>query len=797
MPHSLPGIKTPHSASTSPVLLAAAVWKMTFEVLLVVSLAVASVQGQYPTGGGGGDGQQQQQAPPFVDPSVPLQSSFCEEQHACVDWDLCLDGEINTSGSGQLDVRIPNVPIPPELLPQACPQEGAFKICCRIPYDLWVQQVWLGECAVHQTCVPTVHCGRDGVIDTSGAGLLDPRITPQKCTLGAHQDQYQGQQGVCCRLPDPLPQLTCPIGSQCVDAGVCASTNIFKNAQGYDAECYTNTVTADVGVCCAAPPAPVLACPGVLGCQNKGACRGGILSDDYGFEQSCYIGTDGIGVCCDGPVASCSSDDSFFCSPRGSCLGQTSPDPYNAATSLSCYLAGTNAVGECCQTPVPLDTCGANQVCLPGNRLCAGGAILNSYNDEQTCYTGDGNVGTCCGVPEPLLTCDAGYSCHDSSLCEGHADTIATFPDCYVNDITIGKCCNPKFEVPTIDTCPGESVCLPELLCLGEILDSNNVYHPFANQGTWARCLMSGTGLVSPGVCCRNPTTPTPDLPPPADQCGVRNYGLDTRIQNQGDSNNHEAQFGEFSWQAIIFFTNFTFKCGASLIADEWLLTAAHCVDGYAPEDLRVRLGEWKVDSYDEPGQYEDVYIHSIIVHELYNHAAKNLFNDIALLKLTAPVNFQYHINTVCVPNQGQVFYGATRCYATGWGKDAFDGGRYQVTMKKVDLPLVPRDQCQYDLRKTRLGRFFKLHESFLCAGGEAGKDACEGDGGGPLVCQDPATGNYVVTGITAWGIGCAEQNIPGVYVDVQYFREWMDGKIFGTGDQQQQQQGGGNYGRK
>ena len=51
--------------------------------------------------------------------------------------------------------------------------------------------------------------------------------------------------------------------------------------------------------------------------------------------------------------------------------------------------------------------------------------------------------------------------------------------------------------------------------------------------------------------------------------------------------------------------------------------------------------------------------------------------------------------------------------------------GRFSTILKKVRLPMVSNDQCQANLRKTRLGNFFRLHESFVCAGGEEGIDSC------------------------------------------------------------------------
>merc|ERR1711971_1239870 len=100
----------------------------------------------------------------------------------------------------------------------------------------------------------------------------------------------------------------------------------------------------------------------------------------------------------------------------------------------------------------------------------------------------------------------------------------------------------------------------------------------------------------------------------------------------------------------------------------------------------------------------------------------------------------------------------------------------YQVVLKEIDLPVVSHQQCQDSLRRTRLGRRFQLDDSFICAGGIAGKDTCKGDGGSPLVCQskgDPFT--YVQAGVVAWGIGCGEDATPGVYASVSKAVCWID----------------------
>ncbi|XP_044735350.1 uncharacterized protein LOC123297666 isoform X2 [Chrysoperla carnea] len=279
-------------------------------------------------------------------------------------------------------------------------------------------------------------------------------------------------------------------------------------------------------------------------------------------------------------------------------------------------------------------------------------------------------------------------------------------------------------------------------------------------------------------VCCRTPQRPQVPLPGGNGnnkQCGSRHSkGINGRIKNpvyiDGDS-----EFGEYPWQAAILKKDSqesVYVCGGTLIDDLHILTAAHCVKTYSGFDLRVRLGEWDVNHDVEFYPYIERDVISVHVHpEFY---AGTLYNDLAVLKLDKPVDWTRspHISPACLPDP-YTDYTGTRCWTTGWGKDAFgDFGKYQNILKEVDVPIINQQQCQQQLQNTRLGFDFKLHPGFICAGGEEGKDACKGDGGGPMVCE--RNGLFQVVGIVSWGIGCGQHGVPGVYVRVAHYLNWI-----------------------
>jgi len=281
--------------------------------------------------------------------------------------------------------------------------------------------------------------------------------------------------------------------------------------------------------------------------------------------------------------------------------------------------------------------------------------------------------------------------------------------------------------------------------------------------------------------------------------CGRRNsFGLGVRIQNYQDD---EAQFGEWPHMCAILKREIisgggqekggygqqqqealeeeimVFQAGASLIGAGVVMTGAHKVKDFVddPSSLIVRCGEWDTQTEGEPLPHQGRGVLEVVLHPEFNQG--NLVNTIAILFLEEEFVLADHIDTICLPDYQDYYADSSECFVKGWGKDHFGAdAEYQVVLKEVSLPVVPRDQCVDWLRATRLGKRFKLDQSFICAGGEAGKDACRGDGGGPLVCpkkDDPQ--HYVQVGIVAWGIGCGEENVPGVYTDVAEQACWID----------------------
>lgn len=213
-------------------------------------------------------------------------------------------------------------------------------------------------------------------------------------------------------------------------------------------------------------------------------------------------------------------------------------------------------------------------------------------------------------------------------------------------------------------------------------------------------------------------------------KCGIKPTQFNqARIQNLHYPAS-STEFGEFPWQTALLKRigpqDSLFVCGATLISDQWVAAAAHCIKKNTASDLKVRLGEWDVHREDEFYPYVERDVAQIIKHPKFYPGT--LENDIALIRLETPIQLSAnpHIVPVCLPYHGENFAGR-KCWTAGWGKSAFGHqGEYQSVLKKVDLPVIGHSTCNAILKRTKLGPEYDLHAGFMCAGGERGKDACE-----------------------------------------------------------------------
>ena len=175
--------------------------------------------------------------------------------------------------------------------------------------------------------------------------------------------------------------------------------------------------------------------------------------------------------------------------------------------------------------------------------------------------------------------------------------------------------------------------------------------------------------------------------------------------------------------------------CGGSLVREDWVVTAAHCVEGESPGNISVKIGMHNING--TTGS-ETRYADQIIVHPSYSGWSLN--NDYALLHLTQPSSFEPIQLVTSDSHDNEPVMSTTM----GWGATS-EGGWGSNVLMEVDVPID--DSC---------GNYSNsdITNNMVCAGdSNGGEDSCQGDSGGPLIMTN-SDGEYELIGIVSWGYG-------------------------------------------
>ena len=157
------------------------------------------------------------------------------------------------------------------------------------------------------------------------------------------------------------------------------------------------------------------------------------------------------------------------------------------------------------------------------------------------------------------------------------------------------------------------------------------------------------------------------------------------------------------------------------------------------------------------------------------------LLNDIALVKLTEPVELGRFVRTVCLPKKEEKDLAVAKKYgyAAGWG--ATKALKPREKPEKADRYSTVLKYSAYIIQENRLcsnrsALPFNSTVSFCAGDGKGGNDTCQGDSGGAFV-REGRRGDvhrWIATGLVSWGEGCAQKDQHGYYTRVYPFIDWI-----------------------
>jgi len=252
----------------------------------------------------------------------------------------------------------------------------------------------------------------------------------------------------------------------------------------------------------------------------------------------------------------------------------------------------------------------------------------------------------------------------------------------------------------------------------------------------------------------------------------TQNWGVKSGIVGGQEAVPHQ-----FPWQIslkyIDIWPHHYHTCGATIIDSTHIACAAHCIDGRNAAFFQVVAGAHNIKSILPEENIQKRHVSAMWKHENYDHTV--ITNDVSLLKLDEPLEFNEFVQPLPLAAAGDDPAGGTVCVNSGWGSISHtSAASMPAKLQYVEMPIVSRPDCIDDYADVN-----GVDDGMVCAGiDEGGISACSGDSGGPLACPDE-NGDMYLAGIVSWGmIPCGQANRPSVFTSVGFFRDWLEEHI-------------------
>jgi len=256
-------------------------------------------------------------------------------------------------------------------------------------------------------------------------------------------------------------------------------------------------------------------------------------------------------------------------------------------------------------------------------------------------------------------------------------------------------------------------------------------------------------------------------------ECGVQ-YVSDRIVGGE------DAGIDEFPWLALLFYDTkkgLKYKCGGTLVGQRTIVTAAHCLEGQLRDAFQfVRLGEWNAAEEEDCNEDDcadppiDFKAKEFIIHP--DRVAGKNDDDLALIVLEEEPPYTDFIRPICLP-YGPFAAPANSSQALivgGWGSTTQYITLVSDVKQKLRIDHVPFDECKAVFQNLTV----TLDENkMICAGGKRKQGTCAGDSGGPLMFFNRM--KSYLAGVVSFGTKpCAEVGIPGVFVNVWNYMDWI-----------------------